>query len=102
MMANKSMRCPQMLFACFLSFIAYGQSIPAKQFGRNITETIPCGHAEYSGYLQHKDRASPNAQFEAWLAPKAAAEARKRLQKNSSGQSDIIVIPVVVHIIHNG
>lgn len=101
MTAKLSMRCPQLLFACFLSVFAFGQTQPAKQFGRNITETIPCGYAEYSGYMQQRDRASPSTQFEAWMAPKAATEKQKRLQKNFPG-SNFVIIPVVVHIIHNG
>lgn len=93
---------PHMLLACFFTIIASGQTIPPKEFGQELTGFIPCGVAEHTQYLLQKGINLPQNEFEEWLKPKAANEELKRWQKNSSGEDEIFIIPVVVHIIHNG
>ncbi len=65
---------------------------------------IRCATTEYEEYLKSKN---PNrlstSEFEQWIAPKITIEKEKR--KNTSKvlqQNEVIIIPVVVHIIHNG
>ena len=41
-------------------------------------------------------------QFEQWLAPKITSVKRKRLQKDGIDNDEVVTIPVVVHIIHDG
>ena len=84
--------------ACCFGLDAGAQVLP-KNFGKQISSE-PCGAMQYEALLQQKDpqRAS-KAQFEQWLAPKVAEAKAKRMQKDGN---DIITIPVVFHIIHNG
>ncbi len=65
---------------------------------------IRCATTEYEEYLKSKN---PNrlstTEFEQWIAPKIIIEKEKR--KNTSKvlqQNAVIIIPVVVHVIHNG
>jgi hypothetical protein len=83
-----------------LTMGAYGQSTPAKKFGRPV-EFTKCATTQYEALLKSKSpqRAS-NAQFEQWLAPKVAAE--KARQQQSRNGNIVVTIPVVVHVIHNG
>lgn len=90
-----------MLLACFFTIITSGQTVNPKQFGQQ-TGFIPCGAVEHTQYLQQKGISLSQNEFEEWLAPKAVGEKLKRWQKDSSGEEAIVIIPVVVHIIHNG
>ncbi|MFP7658300.1 MULTISPECIES: M43 family zinc metalloprotease [Chryseobacterium] len=57
-----------------------------------------CSTVEYENYLQAKFPGRMNAdQFEAWLAPLV-----QNAKANKSQNGNIITIPVVVHVIHNG
>lgn len=85
------------------------QELP-KVFGRTVKSVNPvngkirCATAEYEEYLSEKD---PNrvsrAAFEQWLAPKVAEAETKRLAARSTNATAAVrIIPVVVHVIHNG
>lgn len=77
------------------------------KFGREINVSqvmqeggiLKCGSTEYENFLQATipGRAS-TAEFEAWLAEK-----KMELQQRNSSQnsSNVITIPVVVHVVHN-
>ena len=84
--------------ACSFGLDAGAQVLP-KNFGQQIPHE-PCGTTKYEKLLQQKDpQRANNAQFEQWLAPKVAEARTKRMQKDGN---DVVVIPVVFHIIHNG
>lgn len=83
-----------------LSAGTYGQTTPAKKFGRPI-EFTKCATTEYEALLKRQNpQRRSNAQFEQWLAPKVAAEQAK--QHQSRNGNIVVTIPVVVHVIHNG
>jgi hypothetical protein len=92
-----------MLFATAVSF---GQT-DRQVFGQPIEKINPnngmirCVSSEYEKSLQAADanRRSHEA-FEQWIAPKVA-EAKARLLSGRS-VNEVITIPVVVHVIHNG
>lgn len=70
-----------------------------KRFGK---QAAPCGSTEYEALMQKKyPEMGTNADFEAWLAPKVQAVKNKRLQRTRT-TNEVLSIPVVVHIIHNG
>lgn len=78
-----------------------------KIFGREIKSinpkdnTIRCASSEYEEYLQEIDPTrQTEAEFEAWLAP--LIEETKQKMLTQRGATQIITIPVVVHIIHSG
>ena len=85
-----------------LASASYGQTPQAKTFGKFSTAQ-PCASTEYEALLQKKyPKRAGNQQFEQWLAPKIQ-EAKSRIQaRNGQGANEIITIPVVVHVIHNG
>lgn len=79
-----------------------------KHFGKEISPSnitpegyIRCLTEEYEDYLRSID---PNrmskAEFETWLAP--LIEKQKKSPQTFSQTGNIIYIPVVVHVIHNG
>ena len=63
---------------------------------------IRCATVEYNEALRQKypEIGTPE-QFESWMAEKIVALRAQRLT-NPSGTTEIITIPVVIHIIHNG
>lgn len=71
-----------------------------QNFGKKIT---PCGSTEYEAILKakHSSRATVE-QFEEWIAPKVEALKNKRTLRSAQQTSNILSIPVVVHVIHNG
>lgn len=75
----------------------------AKKFGLPAIETQPCGTVQYENLLHKKN---PNLdskdEFEQWIAPKAAEIKRKRIQKSGNTSNEVVTIPVVFHVIHNG
>ncbi|PZR19769.1 MAG: hypothetical protein DI539_12920 [Flavobacterium psychrophilum] len=74
-----------------------------KKFGRPAVETQPCGTVEYEKLLQKKNPGlDTKDEFEQWIAPKVAEVKRKRIQKNGNNTNEVVTIPVVFHIIHNG
>jgi zinc-dependent metalloproteinase lipoprotein len=60
---------------------------------------IPCVATEYARYLQNKSGKETAAQFESWLAPKLAAV---KSQRSAQQTNQVVTLPVVVHIIHDG
>ena len=92
------------------SFAANAQESP-KIFGRTINEAsvnsetgkIRCVTAEYRRYLKKKfpERATSEA-FENWMAQKISEKRAKRRTESPQNTTEIITIPVVVHVIHNG
>ncbi|SFQ63259.1 M43 family zinc metalloprotease [Flavobacterium akiainvivens] len=65
----------------------------AKHFGQK--EFISCGTV-------HSNAAQNQQKFEQWLAPKVAAAKAASLQKSGQNTNQVVTIPVVVHVIHNG
>lgn len=87
-------------------FSTYAQNLP-KVFGHTVKAVNPengvirCATTEYEAWLQEQDPTrATREEFETWLAPKIAEIKAKRM----SGKSvqEVITIPVVVHVIHNG
>lgn len=87
------------------------KAIDEPLFGKNITAkskhpktgVIRCATVEYEQYLQEKNpNRMSNAKFEAWLAPLVKKETEFRKSAKSKATKEIIKIPVVVHVIHNG
>ena len=65
------------------------------------TGHIRCASTEYEEFLQANDpKRKTDAEFEAWLKP--LLEQHRALQLSGSVSDDVIIIPVVVHVIHNG
>ena len=96
---NFTLKACMALFAGMLTVSSYGQTPPAKKFGKH-TELLKCGTVEYENYLNKKSATRKStAGFEQWLAPKVEAAKQQNFFKN--GQA-IITIPVVVHVIHSG
>ena len=63
------------------------------------TGLIRCATTEHNKSLQKNKLAPSDEEFENWLAPKVAEIKNKRNQK---ALPSTIVIPVVIHIVHNG
>lgn len=78
-----------------------------KEFSRQLNEArtfqpnglIRCASTEHNRSLQQNKLAPSDEEFERWLAPKVAEIKNKR---NQRALPATIVIPVVIHIIHNG
>lgn len=77
----------------------------ATQFGKSKLEKIRCATTENEQKLRelYPNRNS-EAQFENWLAPKIEAIKANRLasRQNDNSTLNVVTIPVVVHVIHNG
>ncbi len=100
-----------LFFPFYLLFFSNVQSQKlgnAVHFGKNITTEkrdangyIRCLTDEYEDYLLSIDKKRLNRQqFENWLAP--LIDAQRNIQITASQSGNIIKIPVVVHVIHNG
>ena len=104
-MKNFTLKASLFVFAGLLSFTASAQQKPsgAKKFGKPVIETAPCGTTQYEALLKKRNPNRANKdQFEAWIAPKASQAKSKRLQKDGNTTNEVVTIPVVFHIIHNG
>jgi hypothetical protein len=104
-MKKITMKVSLFVFAGMLSMGAAAQQKPTgtKKFGKPVLETSPCGTVEYEALLQKRNpNRDSKEQFEQWIAPKAALEKMKRLQKDGNTSNEVVTIPVVFHIIHNG
>ncbi|MBY8962900.1 T9SS type A sorting domain-containing protein [Flavobacterium sp. D11R37] len=89
--------------------VMQAQELP-KVFGKTIhaesinseTGKIRCVTTEYEEYLQENspERAT-NDEFEQWIAQKITA---RKTKSAATGQSttEVITIPIVVHVVHNG
>ena len=88
------------LFAAgIVSLSMHAQDTP-KKFGNIKLETLPCATPEYEAKLlkNHAGRET-KAQFEQWIAEKI--KTRKAL-KSANTTNQVVTIPIVVHVIHNG
>ena len=78
-----------------------------KEFSKQLNETrafqptgiIRCASTEHNRSLQSSGLSPSDEEFEKWLAPKVAEIKNRR---NQRALPSTIVIPVVIHIIHNG
>jgi hypothetical protein len=88
---------------CF-ALNGYSQTLPlkVKKFGRP-TQFSQCGTVEYENILLRKNSKRPNTQqFEQWLAPLVAAQKAKNRTAAAQNTTQVLTIPVVVHVIHSG
>lgn len=104
-----SAKLPILLLLIIIVFNANAQTKPQKGrkiFGKIIEQINPgnglvrCVSTEYEEYLKGKisKRATTN-EFETWIAPKVEL-IKQRLQ--TANTPNVVTIPVVVHVIHNG
>ncbi len=102
MTSNFTLKACTAFFAGLISVSSYGQT-PPKKFGSSKIETVKCATTEYEEYLQQKfPNRTTTQQFEQWIAPKVQAEKAKRFLKNNQDTNEVVTIPVVFHVIHNG
>lgn len=100
-MKKTTMRAWLFAAACCIGSGAYAQQLP-KVFG-NQAPKEHCATTQYEELLVKRDPSRPTTEeFEAWLAPKVAAIKNRRLQKSGQNTNEVVTIPVVFHIIHNG
>jgi Pregnancy-associated plasma protein-A/Secretion system C-terminal sorting domain len=97
---NSTLLFAAMVFGCVS---VYAQESP-KIFGKTVTKNpenglIRCASSEYEDYLRTKFGMESREEFEAWLAPKIA---KQKAMRSANSTNEIITIPVVVHVIHNG
>lgn len=95
------------LLLIMLSAFTFAQNKQA--FGQPVESVNPenglirCVSTEYEKFLQAKLPArATSEQFENWMAPKVSAVQQKMQSANAKGISNVVTIPVVVHVIHNG
>lgn len=75
-------------------------AIQFSKLKRDSHNIIPCAATEYDTYLQKKHPKKLSGQeFENWIAPKVQ-EVRHNLQAKNT--NNIITIPIVFHVIHDG
>jgi hypothetical protein len=104
-MKNFTIKASLIAFAGVLSLTANAQQKPQgiKKFGRPVIETQPCGTVKYEDLLRKNNpQRDTKNEFEQWIAPRVAQVKRKRLQKDGNTTNEVVTIPVVFHIIHNG
>jgi len=77
-----------------------------KVFGKPVNGINPknglirCVSAEYDAYQRETNiKGESRDEFENWMRKKVA---ETKLQRNANSTTEIITIPVVVHVIHNG
>lgn len=85
---------------------ANAQQKPAgsKKFGKPFTTASNyCGTVENEAILKEKDaKRATTQEFEQWIAPKVAEIKRQKLQKSGQGTNEVVTLPLVFHIVHNG
>ncbi len=95
-----------LLLSGMFALTANAQQTPkeSKKFGKPfIAASNYCGTVEYEEQLsQNNPERAKKAEFEQWIAPKVAEARAKRLQKNGNGTNEVVTIPIVFHVIHNG
>ncbi len=106
---KKTINGKAFLVAALLSagFLANAQQQP-RAFGRPVKQApntesghIRCVSTEYNEYLRENNQLESRDEFEAIIAQKIQ-ERKTRRQAAPEGTTDVITIPVVVHVIHNG
>ncbi|QEE49088.1 T9SS type A sorting domain-containing protein [Flavobacterium alkalisoli] len=87
-----------------LSAGAFAQSKKTKQFGPSQKSgLINCATTQYEENLQRKfPNRSNTVQFEEWIAQKIEEQKAKGFLKNTQTTNEVVTIPVVFHIIHDG
>ncbi|WP_417350903.1 T9SS type A sorting domain-containing protein [Flavobacterium alkalisoli] len=87
-----------------LSAGAFAQSKKTKQFGPSQKSGfINCATTQYEENLQRKfPNRSNTVQFEEWIAQKIEEQKAKGFLKNTQTTNEVVTIPVVFHIIHDG
>lgn len=87
--------------AILLTSILHAQE-PVGFFGKTIQKNkgdlTPCATAEYLKQQQQHGINTSDESFEKWLAPKVASFKKQQTLKSSN----VITLPIVIHIIHNG
>lgn len=80
--------------------MAFGKPVRAENINPE-TGHVRCASTEYEEFLQANDpKRQTDAQFEAWLKP--LLEEHRAMQLAGSVIDNVIIIPVVVHVIHSG
>ncbi len=80
--------------------MAFGKPVKAENINP-LTGHVRCASTEYEEFLQANDpKRKTDAEFEAWLKP--LLEEHRAMQLAGSVINDVIIIPVVVHVIHSG
>lgn len=86
------------LFSIFSLSFGYSQQTTKNTI--NEYGFVRCSSVEYEAELQAKDpKRMTNQQFEAWLAPLVE---KYKSQRSAASTNEVIIIPVVVHVIHSG
>ncbi len=94
---SKSLLLSAFLFAINLSIFSQNDLTFSK---KTKSGKVRCASTEYEQYLRKNNVDRKNTvEFENWIAPKIQ-ELKK--QPNYNKGTEIITIPVVIHIIHNG
>lgn len=94
------MKKPILLVALSLivTTLSFGQNASLSK--RTPSGKIRCATNEYENYLRAQDpNRETREQFETWLAPKIE-EAKAR--RGTNDVNTVIIVPVVIHVIHNG
>ncbi|RYJ43254.1 T9SS type A sorting domain-containing protein [Flavobacterium beibuense] len=86
-----------------LSAGAFAQTKKTKQFGPQENGFINCATTQYEESLQRKfPNRSNTVQFEEWIAQKIEEQKAKGFLKNTQTTNEVVTIPVVFHVIHDG
>jgi hypothetical protein len=105
-MKKFTIKASMLVFAGMFALVANAQQKQAgsKKFGKPfITASNYCGTTEYEKHLKDNNPARAEKEaFEQWIAPKVAEARLKRLQKSGQGTNDVVTIPIVFHVLHNG
>ena len=73
-----------------------------KKFGKPL-EVLQCATPEYEAKLQKSNKGrETKQQFEQWMSKKVAARKLLRSGMGAQDVNQVVTIPVVVHVIHNG
>jgi hypothetical protein len=80
--------------------ILFGKPVKTENLNPN-TGDIRCATTQYEQFLQEKNpKRMTDAQFETWITP--LVKKHKAMRTASKMAATVIIIPVVVHVIHNG
>lgn len=85
-------------------FLALSHSVNSQNklvvFKKSKSNKVRCASTEYEQYLRNNNRNRSNTEdFENWIEPKIQ---ELKLRESYGKSTEIITIPVVIHIIHNG
>jgi len=99
-MKKITLKAGLLLAAGLLSMAAHAQNQP-KKIKKNAkpVEMLPCGTTQYEQMVQSTAKGNKAEKFEQWIAQKIAA---KKVAKALDASDEILTIPIVVHVVHNG